>query len=222
MTGSNFLSLRDVRNSQPMRALYCCLTDSRRVAKWDVRRTSTLPAAFFCRGCRCAEWLCPKDTSYRAWEQPIGPHLGEILVGAALCMGIPAMVLTHRSNSISLRYSDPVPFVAKKSLVGLYIELLHTKSPGGVLWSPYYIYIHIYIYIYIYIYLYIYIYTDIYILIYIYIYIYVYVIIIIIIIVFFTSQIMFSIAILPHSTGVVYYHLLLRPEFPGLPPSLFE
>ena len=39
-------------------------------------------------------------------------------------------------------------------------------------------------------------------------------------IVFFTSYFVFSIAVLPHSPGVVYYHLLLRREtrIPGVAP----
>ena len=39
-------------------------------------------------------------------------------------------------------------------------------------------------------------------------------------IVCYTSYFMFSIAVLPHSPGVVYYHLLLRPEtrIPGVAP----
>ena len=39
-----------------------------------------------------------------------------------------------------------------------------------------------------------------------------------------TSYFMFSIAVLPHSPGVVYYHLLLRREtrIPGVSPSFFE
>ena len=43
-------------------------------------------------------------------------------------------------------------------------------------------------------------------------------------IVCFTSYFVFSIAVLPHSPRVVYYHLLLRREtrIPELPPSLFE
>ena len=43
-------------------------------------------------------------------------------------------------------------------------------------------------------------------------------------IVCFTSYFVFSITVLPHSPGVVYYHLLLRREtrIPGVAPSLFE
>ena len=43
-------------------------------------------------------------------------------------------------------------------------------------------------------------------------------------IVCFTSYFMFSIAVLPHSPGVVYYHLLLRREtrIPGVAPSSFQ
>ena len=43
-------------------------------------------------------------------------------------------------------------------------------------------------------------------------------------IVCFTSYFMFSIAVLPHSPGVVYYHLLLRREtrFPGVAPFSFR
>ena len=43
-------------------------------------------------------------------------------------------------------------------------------------------------------------------------------------IVCFTSYFVFSIAVLPHSPGVVYYHLLLRRKtrIPGVAPSLFE
>ena len=42
-------------------------------------------------------------------------------------------------------------------------------------------------------------------------------------IVCFTSYSMFSIAVLPHSPGVVYYHLLLRQEtrIPGVAPFSF-
>ena len=42
--------------------------------------------------------------------------------------------------------------------------------------------------------------------------------------VFFTSDFVLSIAVLPHRPGVVYYHLLLRKEtrIPGFPPSFFE
>ena len=40
----------------------------------------------------------------------------------------------------------------------------------------------------------------------------------------FTRYFMFSIAVRPHSPGVVYYHLLLRREtrIPGVAPSLYE
>ena len=40
----------------------------------------------------------------------------------------------------------------------------------------------------------------------------------------FTSCFVFSIAVLPRSPRVVYYHLLLRQEtrIPGLTPALFE
>ena len=40
----------------------------------------------------------------------------------------------------------------------------------------------------------------------------------------FTSYFVFSIAVLPHSPGVVYYHLLLRPEtrIPGVAPFSFR
>ena len=43
-------------------------------------------------------------------------------------------------------------------------------------------------------------------------------------IVCFTSYFMFSIAVLPHSPGVVYYHLLLRREtrIPGVAPFSFR
>ena len=43
-------------------------------------------------------------------------------------------------------------------------------------------------------------------------------------IIFFTSYFVFSIAVLPHSPGVVYYHLLLRREtrIPGGCPLLFS
>ena len=43
-------------------------------------------------------------------------------------------------------------------------------------------------------------------------------------IVCFTSYFVFSIVVLPHNPGVVYYHVLLRRKtrIPGLPPSLFE
>ena len=37
----------------------------------------------------------------------------------------------------------------------------------------------------------------------------------------FTSYFVFSIAVLPYSPGVVYYQVE-RPEFRGLPPSLFK
>ena len=42
-------------------------------------------------------------------------------------------------------------------------------------------------------------------------------------IVCFTSYFMFSVAVLPHSPGVVYYHLLLRREtrIPGVAPFSF-
>ena len=41
---------------------------------------------------------------------------------------------------------------------------------------------------------------------------------------YFTSYVVFSIAVLPHSPGVVYYHLLLRREtrFPGVAPFSFR
>ena len=40
----------------------------------------------------------------------------------------------------------------------------------------------------------------------------------------FTSYFVLSIAVLPHSPGVVYYHLLLRREtrIPRVAPSLYE
>ena len=40
----------------------------------------------------------------------------------------------------------------------------------------------------------------------------------------FASYFMFSIAVFPHSPGVVYNHLLLRKgtRIPGVAPSLFE
>ena len=41
-------------------------------------------------------------------------------------------------------------------------------------------------------------------------------------IVCFTSFFMFSIAVLPHSPGVVYYQLLLRREIPGVYPFSFR
>ena len=43
-------------------------------------------------------------------------------------------------------------------------------------------------------------------------------------IVCFTSYFVFSIAVLPHSPGVVYYHLLLRREtiIPGVAPFSFQ
>ena len=43
-------------------------------------------------------------------------------------------------------------------------------------------------------------------------------------IVCFTSYLVFSIAVLPHSPGVVYYHLLLRREtrIPGVAPFSFR
>ena len=42
--------------------------------------------------------------------------------------------------------------------------------------------------------------------------------------IYFTSYFMFSIAVLPHSPGVVYYHLLLRREtrIPGVAPFSFR
>ena len=47
---------------------------------------------------------------------------------------------------------------------------------------------------------------------------------IIFLIVCFTSYFLFSIAVLPHSPGVVYYHLLLRQEtrVPGVAPFSFR
>ena len=42
--------------------------------------------------------------------------------------------------------------------------------------------------------------------------------------IYFTSYSVFSIAVLPHSPGVVYYHLLLRREarIPGVAPFSFR
>ena len=55
---------------------------------------------------------------------------------------------------------------------------------------------------------------------YIYIYIYIYLYIYVYIFVCFTSYFVFRIAVLPHSSGVVYYDLLLRREtrIPGVAP----
>ena len=43
-------------------------------------------------------------------------------------------------------------------------------------------------------------------------------------IIYFTSYFLFSITVLPHSTGVVYYHLLLRREtrIPGVASFSFR
>ena len=48
--------------------------------------------------------------------------------------------------------------------------------------------------------------------------------ILIFLVVCFTSSFVFSIAVLPHSPGVVYYHLLLRREtrIPGVSPFSFR
>ena len=53
---------------------------------------------------------------------------------------------------------------------------------------------------------------------------YIYIFFLSFLVVHFTCYFVFSIAVLPHSTGVVYYHLLLRREsrIPGVAPFSFR